>query len=151
MPRPQPRPQPRVITPSDVQFIRSEPEYRATYMNRVYRNQATRAALRRFMGTKRQNPQQMVSAEDTPFRSDGHFGRAIPGVAHAHLGLDLSIVYLVVGRKIFLYGFYTHDELGTGQPPNINKQKSMAVRFKNVTPGDMLREEENTYFDLDLE
>jgi hypothetical protein len=55
------------------------------------------------------------------------------GLMHYHVTHDLRLVYLVRGNTIYLYGFYTHDELGTGQPRNVNRQKSMVTQFKNTT------------------
>jgi len=70
---------------------------------------------------------------DKAFMSGGHYSKAVPGLRKAHLNLDISIVYKINGNIMYLYGFYKHDELGTGQPPNINKQSSMATQLANVS------------------
>ena len=83
------------------------------------------------MELKRADPNQPFGGSDTPFRSAGHFGAQVPGIKHAHITQDLSIVYKVQGNQVFLYGFFTHDDLGTGSPANIRKQSSNAAQFKN--------------------
>lgn len=81
------------------------------------------------MELKRTNPAERYGSSDKPFASKGVYNRVIPDLKHAHIDHDLSIVYAVRGGQIYLYGFYTHDELGTGQPLNPNRQKSMVSRF----------------------
>ena len=84
------------------------------------------------MDLKRQSPATQYGASDKPFKSMGSFGTRVSGLSHAHLSQDISIVYKIENGKIYLYGFYSHDQLGTGQPANINKQQSMATRFSNM-------------------
>lgn len=69
---------------------------------------------------------------DKKFRADGNFGTRIRNVAHAHLTDDISVAYLVDGDQLNIYGVYTHDALGTGQPANINRQKQVATRWSNL-------------------
>lgn len=114
----------------EVVFRRS-PLYKETYLARVLPNPSIKKKFRDFMEIKRRDPNQSFGSSDKPFTPKGNFANAVPGLKHAHLTFDLSIVYKVVGTQIFLYGFFTHDDLGTGQPPNINKQKSNAVKFAN--------------------
>lgn len=83
------------------------------------------------METKRTDPNQPFGSSDTPFRSSGHFGTQVPGLKHAHITHDLSIVYKTQGNQVFLYGFFTHNDLGTGSPANMRKQSSAATQFKN--------------------
>ena len=85
------------------------------------------------MQTKRENPNTLFGSSDKPFLSKGKFGTIVPGLKHAHITDDLSIVYKVQNGVVYLYGFYTHDELGTGQPANINKQDSMAGKFSRMS------------------
>lgn len=105
--------------------------YKQTYMSRIKPYPVLKEKLRQFMEIKRNNPQQPFGKSDKPFISGGFFGEMVPGLKHAHLNLDLSIVYKVDGTVITLYGLFTHDDLGTGQPANKNKQKSAAQRFSN--------------------
>lgn len=105
--------------------------YKETYMDKIKPNPVLKEKLRQFMEVKRQNPQQPFGKSDKPFISAGFFTAAIPGIKHAHLNPDLSVLYKVDGSVITLYGMFTHDDLGTGQPANKNKQKSVAQRLAN--------------------
>jgi hypothetical protein len=116
----------------DQPFMRGE-LYDATYKVRVLPYPAVRKKFRDFMEIKRNNPRQPFGSSDKPFRSGGNFDSAVPGLMHAHITFDLSIVYKVVGNQIYLYGFFTHDDLGTGQPANLNRQKGAASRLANQT------------------
>lgn len=107
-------------------------DYNRTYLERVKPYAPVRAKFREFMEIKRNNPNSQFGSSDKPFRSSGKFINQVPGLRHAHITFDLSIVYKVVNGVVYLYGFYTHDELGTGQPANINKQDSMAGRFSRM-------------------
>ena len=115
---------------AQVVFRRSE-LYKQTYLDKVLPNPTVKNKFRDFMEVKRNDPNQSFGSSDKPFASAGHFSKAIPGVRHAHITHDLSIVYKVTGNEVFLYGFFTHDELGTGQPANINRQKSAAKKISN--------------------
>lgn len=73
-------------------------------------------------------------ASDKPFASGGNYNNAVPGIKHAHLNSDVSVVYNIHGanpRFLDLYGLFSHADLGTGQPPNMKKQKSRAKAFSN--------------------
>lgn len=71
-------------------------------------------------------------SSDKKFRSDGNFGTQIRNIAHAHLTDNISVVYLITGNKLNIYGLYTHDVMGTGQPPNVNRQKQIVTRWSNL-------------------
>ena len=114
-------------------FLRGE-DFRRTYNDRVLPYEPIRKKLRQFMHAKRLDPQQQWGPTDRQFVGDAPLGN-IGGLRHAHLTPDISIIYKVVNRTIFLYGFYTHDELGTGTPPKIPKQKTAATRFQNTRFG----------------
>lgn len=90
-----------------------------------------------FLQTKLNNPMQPFGKSDKPFLSAGFIRNAIPNetLLHAHLTPDISIIYSITGKDqkvIKLYGVYTHDEMGVGQPPNIRKQKQFADRLSNT-------------------
>ena len=90
-----------------------------------------------FLKTKKQNAMQPFGKVDKPFAGDGFLRNAIPNetLIHAHLTHDISIIYSISGkdpRILKLYGVYSHDEMGTGQPPNIKKQKQLASRLSNA-------------------
>jgi hypothetical protein len=49
------------------------------------------------------------------------------------MGQDVSIVYKLEGkepRKLKLYGFFSHEDLGTGQPPKQKIQQKTGKRLK---------------------
>jgi hypothetical protein len=82
-----------------------------------------------FVKTKLDNPLAMFGTNDKPFTSEGAYKQHLPKARKARLTLDISIVYELSGRNptvIKMYGVFTHATLGTGQPPKINTQRSMA-------------------------
>lgn len=73
-------------------------------------------------------------SSDKKFKSFGKFGTQMPGISHAHLTHDISIVYQVDRETdtIKLFGVYTHDDIGTGSTPNTNRQEQMTQRWNNM-------------------
>jgi len=71
---------------------------------------------------------------DKKFKPKGFFGSHLPGVAHAHLTHDISIVYLVDRdtNTLRVFGLYGHDDIGTGQPPDLNRQEQAAKRWASM-------------------
>jgi hypothetical protein len=69
---------------------------------------------------------------DKKFKSTGNFANQVKNIAHAHLTDNISVTYLVDGDRLQIYGVYTHDEIGTGQPRNDKRQKQVATRWKNL-------------------
>lgn len=55
---------------------------------------------------------------------------------HAHTNHDVSIIYRVVVSggvtTFYLYGLFSHDDLGTGTPPSKHKQDSTADRLDTM-------------------
>lgn len=88
--------------------------------------------LNAFMDSKSRDPLAPFGSSDKAFHSEGNFSRAVPKLKHAHLTHDISVLYTVSGRDptiIRLYGIFSHDESGTGQPANIKRQKNLASRL----------------------
>lgn len=71
-------------------------------------------------------------SSDKRFQTKGKFGGKIDGISHAHLTRDISIVYLVDNGFLYLYGIYSHDDIGTGTPPNMNRREQAATRWSNM-------------------
>lgn len=73
-------------------------------------------------------------SSDKPFVSGGKFSSRVANISHAHLTHDVSIVYRVTSDRsnIELYGVYTHDDIGTGNPPNINRRDQAATKWSNT-------------------
>jgi mRNA-degrading endonuclease YafQ of YafQ-DinJ toxin-antitoxin module len=85
-----------------------------------------------FQKSKAANKLEAFGSSDKPFKSFGVF----EGLRHAHLTGDISMVYSIHGSNpsvIDLYGLFSHDDLGVGQPVNIKRQKSMDKKFKSQT------------------
>lgn len=92
-----------------------------------------------FLAFKNQNPcngnipgQCPGYNNDKRFTADGNFSKNIRGISHAHLTHNLSIVYLIHDDYINLYGIYAHDDIGTGNPPNMRRQEQAAQRWDQM-------------------
>jgi hypothetical protein len=84
------------------------------------------------MEIKRNQPDQPFGGSDKFFKPGLMFFSAIPGIRHAHITHDLSIVYRVgKANEIWLYGIFSHDDLGTGTPANLKKQQVMSTKLAN--------------------
>jgi hypothetical protein len=92
-----------------------------------------------FLKLKKENPMKPFGKDDNVFVGNNPvLKHAIPNetLVHAKLTSDISILYTITGRDpwvIKLYGIFTHDELGTGQPPNTKRMKQAAARMSNTT------------------
>lgn len=118
-----------------VQF-QTGPLFDQTWRNRSENNASLRNKLEQFVKIKSQDPTASFGASDKPFKSGGFFTNAIPKLRHAHLTHDLSLVYAMEGGTdpvIRLYGVFSHDDLGTGNPPNKNRQRNMSAQFAGQT------------------
>ncbi len=98
-----------------------------------YRNRkgikGVKEALIAFVMAKNANPTAKVGKDDKPFVD------VIPA-NHAKLTSDVSIVYTLSGsnpRMLKLFGVFTHDDIGSGQPPNQRRQQSFASKINNQT------------------
>lgn len=108
------------------------PLFRETFAAKTQSNPALKSKVEQFLQVKGQDPNQQFGANDKPFRSNGIFANAVPKIRHAHLTHDLSMVYTVEGGAdpvIRLYGIFSHDDMGTGQPQNLNRQRGVASQF----------------------
>jgi len=96
--------------------------------------------LREFLQSKRSNRLAPFGKDDSAFIADGPLGKAVPGLRHAHLTHDISILYTIGGKNptVFqLYAIFTHDESGTGQPANRKKQMGIGQKMANQSFADM--------------
>lgn len=107
--------------------------YKETYLQKVKPYDSIRRKFADFMELKRWNPIEPFGKSDKLFVGTGFFINAVPNLKHAHITQDLSIVYKLDGRTIWLYGFYTHAELGTSRPANKRIQDAMATKIANKT------------------
>lgn len=95
------------------------------------RDARVRDKIRDFIKFKSEQPMQPFGAKDKLFAS----GSSLRGYYHAGLTFDVSIVYKF-GKAdgqttLDLYAVYSHDELGSGSPPNQKRQDNAASRFAN--------------------
>jgi len=72
-------------------------------------------------------------AAEYRFAGNAPIGKAVPGIAHHHISQEMSLVYRTEGNTTYLYGIYSHADLGTSTPPKIKTQQSAATRFSNMT------------------
>jgi hypothetical protein len=97
-------------------------------------HQNVTSKLQEFIAFKTNDPMGRFGKKDQHFISGGILVQT--GLIHAHLTGDISILYKRSGRDpviIDLVAILTHDELGTGQPPNIKQQKKMVKTLTSQT------------------
>lgn len=92
--------------------------------------------IRDFRDFKSANPLAAYGNSDKSSAPDGNFNQEVPKIRHAHLTHDVSIWYTISGKNpnvIRLYGVFSHDQSGTGQPPARNVQKKLAKKMAKQT------------------
>lgn len=86
-----------------------------------------------FLKFKKLNPKQSYNKNDDALKG-GELKNV--GLRHFDIGREYRLYYRVVedsdSIKVILYGVFTHEETGTGRPPNQNKQKSFADTVRNA-------------------
>lgn len=98
-------------------------------------------ALAEFLAFKRKDPTDKFGNKDKPFTNGD-----LRGYMHAGLSHDIQVVYTLSGKDpqvIVLHGIFSHDELGTGNPPRQTRQAKAAASFKaarGVQPLDRIDE-----------
>lgn len=98
---------------------------------RYKNNQRVIDAFNHFVLHKAQNAMTPFGSKDRPFP-----GGRLKGFIHAGLTHDVSIIYKISGRNpsvVYLYTIASHDESGTGQPPNLKRQDQLLKRIGNQT------------------
>ena len=118
----------------NVQFVYS-PIWQDSLVSAVKDTPNILQKIDEFRKVKSENPIANFGSNDGPFISDGIYKRYLPKARKAKLSNDMSIVYELSGvdpKIIYLYGVFTHANLGTGQPANFHKQKSMAKSLYNI-------------------
>ena len=95
---------------------------------------AAQDRFQEFVRAKAQDPTQQFGSSDRPFTGGSPLGQIRPRLMHAHITQDLSVVYHVSGRNptvVSIHGIFSHQDLGTGTPNNIRRQKSSAKQFQS--------------------
>jgi hypothetical protein len=114
--------------------------FKETFSEKARLNPELKNLFDDFRRTKEANPNQPYGSRDASFHGDGIFSKKIPKLRHAHLMHDLNLCYTISGKDptiIKLYGVFKHDELGTGQPANIKRQKNVAATMANQSFADI--------------
>ena len=114
--------------------IRISPLFLTTAQEKFKAYSGLKEKFDTFIKTKEENPMAPFGSKDAMFSGEGNFTKAVPKLRHAHLTHDVSIFYRLSGANptlIDLFGIFSHDESGTGQPANIKKQKSLAKSLAN--------------------
>jgi hypothetical protein len=108
--------------------------FRQTAQDKFKSYPGLKEKLDAFMSVKKADPMATFGSRDGMFAGGGNFTAAVPKLRHAHMTHDVSIFYRLSGANptvIDLFGLFSHDESGTGQPANIKKQKSLAKSLAN--------------------
>jgi len=109
--------------------------FRDTFAEKAKINPGLTAILDEFVQTKVQDPTKPFGSKDTLFGGKGPLSK-LSKLRHAHLMHDISLCYIISGKDptvLKLYGVFKHDELGTGQPNNISRQKGAITTMSNQT------------------
>ena len=86
------------------------------------------ARFQQWLRAKMENPMTLIGY-DKPFVAKSSYD----GLMHAHLDDDVSVVYKITGRNprhIKVYGFYSHEDLGTTKPPKQRVQQVVGNRLR---------------------
>jgi len=97
-----------------------------------------------FIEFKKRNHLLPFGNNDKSFASGGNLGRMLPKARKAHLTDDYSVIYEISGKDptiIKIDGIFSHADLGTGNPPNMNIQRNIATRISNAR----LEEDDDLY------
>ena len=112
------------------------PFFRETFADKARADSNVKDKMTAFIKSKTENPMGPFGSSDKPYVGGGIFSKYVPGLKHAHLTHNISIMYTLSGsnpKLIKLYGLVNHDESGTGNPPNMNRQKSLGKKLVNQT------------------
>jgi hypothetical protein len=84
-----------------------------------------------FLNEKAKNPLGQYGNKDTHMGDTGKWG-LVPKIKHTALAHDMRLFYTLEGkgpRILRLYGVHSHDESGTGNPKNMNRQDKLAKKM----------------------
>lgn len=87
-----------------------------------------------FVKAKMENPNQPYRSSDKANPTGTPLATAIPKIKHAHLTHDVSVFYTLMGsnpNELKLYAVLSHDDSGSGNPPNPKRQKSLGTKMSN--------------------
>ncbi len=90
------------------------------------------AELKSFTDAKEKDPIAPYGSKDYPYRGGD---LATTKTSHALLRKDMYVIYKVSGKNptiVYLYGFTTHEDSGTGTPPKQSKQQAFAKQLHRM-------------------
>ncbi len=90
--------------------------------------------LKKFTDAKTRNPLVPYNKRDYQYKGSGPLGQT--KVGHALLHQDAYVIYKVSGKNptvVYLYGFTSHEDSGTGNPPKQAKQQAFAKQIHSMT------------------
>lgn len=108
------------------------PLFKETMQEKLAVNPGLREKFEDFKKTKEVNHMANFGSSDKMFNGEANFIKAVPKLRKAHLTHDLSIFYRLSGANptvIELYGVFTHDEAGIGQPAHTGRQKQLGKKL----------------------
>jgi hypothetical protein len=94
-----------------------------------------------FLKFKRANPVTPYPGGDKTFMSGAKFANGVPGIREAKLTSDLHVVYVTrPGQNdagapvvdVYVFGIYSHADLGIGNNKQTRINDQMATKFKNA-------------------
>jgi mRNA-degrading endonuclease YafQ of YafQ-DinJ toxin-antitoxin module len=89
-------------------------------------------ALKAFVESKSEKPDERFGAKDYKFK-----GGILGDYYHASLSFDVSVIYQMKregeNTVFLLYGIFSHDDSGTGQPSNTKKMQALVTKLDNQT------------------
>ena len=88
--------------------------------------------LKSFTDAKTVNPLAQYGSKDYAYRGGV---LAQTKTSHALLRKDTYIIYRIAGKDptvVYLYGFTTHEDSGTGTPPKQGKQQTFSKQLDNM-------------------
>jgi mRNA-degrading endonuclease YafQ of YafQ-DinJ toxin-antitoxin module len=89
------------------------------------KNKRVQDALLKFLEVKGTDIHAKFGGDDYPMTGKGPLQR----IKHAKLTRDISIMYEVKAGAILLLAIGSHDDLGFGNPSNINKQQQLVKKI----------------------
>lgn len=118
-----------VISPDFVDTLDKHPAQR----------EGLKSKLKDFISLKNDTPSNGVSTQgigfgntDKRFVSGDEYNRTHKDLSHAHLTHNISVIYKITDNILYLFGVYTHDDMGTGTTNSKNLKRQTVARIANT-------------------
>ncbi len=116
---------------------RTCPMFDETYAEKIKGYPIIKQKFQEFVTSKMRAPLEPYGAKDRGGVSGDPLRAVLPSIKHAHLTPDISVFYAISGgdpKYLDLFGIFTHDDVGQGQPIKPKVQQKVASRLKNQLP-----------------